>query len=89
MDEMEPEVSVLLAGRLALESLPPADRRRRRLSVSRSRTLPRLLMWAVTRVSGVRSGTLGQGNPMPSGGGDIAVTQYRQRLSFQSKGDDK
>jgi len=26
---------------------------------------------------------------MPSGGGDIAITQYRQRLGFQTKGDDK
>jgi hypothetical protein len=89
MDEMEPEMSVLLAGRLALESLPPTERRSGQQSVNRTRTLARLLMGVVNDVSRVRSGTQSQRTPVPSDGGDVAVTQYRQRLSLQIKGDDK
>ena len=55
---MDPNMSIVLANRAALESMPP-DRRRRRPTATRSRTVSRLLTGIFDRALKVRWGVRG------------------------------
>jgi hypothetical protein len=57
---MNPDMNLLLAGRVALEALPPTDERRRRATAKRSRTTTSLVTAIVRRIFPARSRVAGQ-----------------------------
>ncbi len=77
---MDPEMGRLLAGRMALESMPANDRRTPKRSVGRSRSLTRLLMSTIKDRLRMRSRAAG---PKAT----ETATSAERYLSFETEGD--